>query len=95
MPPSARRVPSPIAFSIVAPAVVLVRATESTGTGSATIVEDTEVTSFADAVAALVARLSDPSDPTAADEFVAVLLFRLQYNPRFAQEFWQAVLAAS
>jgi hypothetical protein len=77
------------------PAEVMVRASMTTGIGSATLVQDIDVTSNADAVAALLARFADPADTTAVTDFVAALTFRVLYNPIFAQEFWAAVLAAT
>jgi hypothetical protein len=75
------------------PAEVMVRASMTTGIGSATLVQDIEVISNADAVAALLARFADPTDTTAVADFVAALTFRVLYNPLFAQEFWAAVFA--
>ena len=73
------------------PAKVMVRASMTTGVGSATLVQDSDVISNADAVAAFLARFADPSDTTAVADFVAALTFRVLYNPIFAQEFWAAV----
>lgn len=65
------------------------------GTGRVELAQEITVASYADTLAALLARLADPEDTTAAEEFWATLLFRVTYNERFAQEFWRAVLAGT
>ena len=40
----------------------------------------------------LLARLADPNDTTAATEFIAALVWRVQYNPLFARAFYIAIL---
>ena len=36
----------------------------------------------------------DPADTSVVAEVTAVLIFRVTYNPVFANEFWPAVLAS-